>query len=159
MIVYRLCTYDEAKEILATESFNTVGKPGKEFVNIQQQKNISNHIYNYHKNYLHFYADKASIFYLNVDNNCICTYNIPDDILAKRLGEGYYLDLANQRRIVKVPEYAIDVDELQFDYLETVEYAREYVDVDDFFVDSTLKDHVEPIYNKEKGIIRERRVS
>ncbi len=159
MIVYRVCAYSEVKEILENCSLDTVGRSGQELVRVQQSQNVSNHNYNYRKKYLHFYKDKSSIFYKNIDDVCICTYNIPDEILNDRIGEGYYLDLANQRRIVRVPEYAIDIDDLCFDYLEKVEYAREFIDFDDYCADPNLTDIVEIIYNKEKGIKRERRVS
>ncbi len=159
MIVYRLCTYGEVQEILQNQNMLSVGKAGKDLISIQQTQNVSSHNYNFQKNYLHFYPEKSYVFYLNVDSNCICTYNIPDELLADRLGEGYYLDLANHRRKVRIPEYSVDVSLLSFDYLEKVEYAREYIDIDDYFADSTLTECVDVLYNKEKGIIRERRVS
>ena len=158
MIVYRLCSNEEVKEILDSKSLATVGKTGKDLFAIQQRENVSNHNYFCENRYLHFFADKASIFYLNVGNNCICTYNIPDEILADGLGEGYYHDLVNYQRMVKVLEYAIDVSLLSFDWLERIEYVSDCLNTKDALVDNPITDNIKVLYNKQKIMTRERKL-
>ena len=158
MIVYRVCSQEEITNVLEEESFANVGTEGKDLIAVQQQRNVNNHEYNFQKKYLHFYKDKISMFYMKTENTYLCTYNIPDDILEPREKEGYYLDLANYRKIVRVPEYAIENSLLDFNYLEKVEYINEYIDIDDYYTDKNLTDSINVVYLKEKGMIKERRI-
>ena len=158
MLVYRVCSQEEITMILEEKSFENVGKSGKDLIAVQQQKNVNNHEYHFQKNYLHFYKDKMSMFYMKTENTYLCTYNIPDDILAPREKEGYYLDFVNYRRIVRVPEYALETSLLNFDYLDKVEYINEYIDIDDYITNKNLTDSVNVIYLKDKGMVKERRI-
>ena len=144
MKVYRLCKRDEVDLILDKKQLNGLGK-----VCLNDPK-LNNHIYDCNKKYMHFFEDKGSLFYLCVTTGTyICTYDIPDDLIGKYKGEGYYLDREFLRVLQSVSEYAIPSDELSFEYLNRIERVKSYVDYEDYLYDGDILE-VETIYDSEK---------
>ena len=154
MLVYRLCKIGEVNKLLKEKSFENVGTPGQLLIERQHEKNVNNHVYDYQKTYLHFYKRLQSIFYLYTEDKYLCTYDIPDEILAKYQGYGFYYDYRDRSRAVSTVEYAIDINELSFNYLCKIDRIIEYIDYEDYLYDPTLQEELETIYSKERRRIR-----
>lgn len=144
MKVYRLCRIDEVQSILMSESFKNVGKRYKE----DSIKN--NHKYENNRNYMHFFADKSSLLYFNMEQGgFICVYDIPDDILKENYGKGYYLSFDNLKNTEEVSEYAIKSEKIKFEYVKSIFYIKEYIDVENYIEDDSLSNFIVKIYNKD----------
>lgn len=141
MLVYRICKKDEIENILRNRGFYNVGK------NFHIDKKKNTHPYENDKKYLHFFKNKDSIFYLNTDvNYFICTYDIPNHLLAKNVGIGFYLDRTNFDKLEEVEEFAIESKQIKFDYLLKIEAILDNIDFEDYiFEDIAYK--VETIYS------------
>ena len=159
MLVYRICGIGETSKILESKSLEVAARPGTYFIEKQQKGNINSHSYHYKKSYLHFFKDLPSIFYLYTGEKCICTYDIPEDILEKYKGQGYYMDYRKFEKIEATDEYAIPVEELSFEYLTKVDKINEYIDYEDYLFDPSLSGELETIYQKNKERSRTRKIS
>ena len=157
MLVYRICRIGEVSKLLENKDLNEVGKPATHFIEKQQKGNISSHDYNFRLSYLHFFKDLPSIFYFYTADKFICTYDIPEDILEKYKGQGFYLDYCNFEKMEAVDEYAIPVNELSFEYLKRVDKINEFIDYEDYLFDPTLKEEIQTIYEKGKERSRTRK--
>ena len=145
MLVYRVCQEKELNEIMSNESFDTVGR----HYSANPLKNTHN--YKDDKKYLHFFKDLDSVFYCSTScGNYICTYDIPDNILAESKGKGYFLDRFAFKHVQEAEEYAITTDNLSSDYLTKVELIKESMDVEDYLFDE-ISDKLTTIYEKEKN--------
>ncbi len=140
MIVYRICKEEEIEHILNDKNFKNIGKTFK------PNQAINTHLYKTNKNYIHFFKNIDSIFYLNTYANIyICTYCIPDNLLEEHYGIGYYLDRTNFNTLEKVPEYAIENEFIHFNQLLKIERIKEYIDIEDYiYYDISPK--IETIY-------------
>lgn len=142
MLVYRICKEKEISQIFNHYNFNEIGQYYK-------KTDINNHNYDENELYLHFFIKKDSIFYFNTTNGMyICTYDIPEDILEKYEGIGYYYDYINYRYICNVTEYAVKSREINFDFLERVELIKETIDIEDFLEEYELNGFLKIIYEK-----------
>ena len=159
MLVYRLCKVGEVEKLLNNKDVNEIAIPGSNLIKKQQEKNINSHCYNFQLSYLHFFKKLESIFYFYTADKYICTYDIPDEILEKYEGEGFYLDYINFEKTQKTVEYAIPSNELDFSYLVKIDKINEVIDYEDYIFDPSLKDEIETIYLKEKGRSRSRHIS
>lgn len=154
MLVYRLCRIGEVNKLLQEKSVENIGVSGQLLIERQHKENVNNHVYNYQKEYLHFYKRLESIFYLYTEDKYLCTYDIPEEILEKYLGYGFYRDFRTRGRIVSTVEYAIDIEELSFDYLVKIDKILEYINYEDYLFDPSLHEELETIYSKERRRIR-----
>lgn len=75
----------------------------------------------------------------------ICTYDIPNYLLEKHYGVGFYLDRFNFRKLEKVSEYAIENEFINFNYLLKIERILEYIDIEDYMSDN-ISSKIETIY-------------
>ena len=149
MEVYRICNKEEIDTLLNDKDFINVGKEGHIFIQQQIKDDTNNHNYEPNEKYLHFFKNYHSIFYLNTNEGYyICTYNIPDEILKDGYGIGYYWDFINFSHQVNAEEYAINIKNLKFDYLEKIDEITEYIDVEDYLYNSPIEDFLTTIYNK-----------
>lgn len=145
MLVYRLCKEEEVKEILKSKKFKNVGKCFK----INDRNNTHKYIEN--RKYLHFFDQIVNLFHFDTcQEYYICTYDIPNELLAKYKGIGYYLDCFNCRTHEQVVEYAIPSNYMSFDYLLKVEEIWEDMDVDDYLYHNMDKKMI-TIYEKERS--------
>lgn len=148
MIVYRLCKEEEIREIISTKSFKKIGKKCQNNPNVNTHKYIEGH------NYLHFFKDYSCIYYLNISKgNYICTYDIPDEILRKNIGIGYYLDRFFMRNLDSVEEYAIESTLINYSFLKQVAKINGYIDFEDYLEGSHDK-YIETIYDKSEKIYK-----
>jgi len=145
MIVYRICSKDEIEMIFRDKLFHNIGN----FFEIN--KNTNTHLYKNNKKYIHFFKDFNSIFYLDTTPDMfICTYDIPNYLLGKHYGEGFYLDCFNCRSLQKVSEYAIENEFINFNYLLKIDKILEFIDIEDYMY-SDITSKIETIYlNKNK---------
>ena len=144
MIVYRLCDEKEINTILNEESFSNVGN------SFFTYRKINTHRYQEDKKYLHFFRDYDSLFYFLVTKRrFICTYDIPDVILNKGKGIGYYFDRVKFKTKDIVSEYAVMNEDISFDYLVKIDKVNGYIDFEDY-VENNYQDKLETIYLKDK---------
>lgn len=143
MIVFRLCREDEVQQILDKQSFEKVGS-------LCKSSDKNSHAYNENVKYMHFFAKKSDLLYLNtLKGRFICEYNIPDTVLANHYGLGKYLDYINFSEMNKVEEFAIPSRDIRFDYLESINKITKDIDYEDMFEDSNLKGFVQEVYNRD----------
>lgn len=143
MIVFRLCKEDEVQQILDKQSFEKAGS-------LCQNSDKNSHAYNENVKYMHFFAKKSDLLYLNtLKGRFICEYNIPDTVLANHYGLGKYLDYINFSEMNKVEEFAIPSRDIRFDYLESINKITKDIDYEDMFEDSNLKGFVQEVYNSD----------
>ena len=143
MKVYRICSEVEINKIIETSSFLEVGSKGENAIRNNQR-------YEKEKLYLHFFYEKSSIFYFSTTKGkCICTYDIPENILKRCEGTGFYLDYVYSRNMVNVLEYAVNIEELKFEYLDKVQIIEKYLDFEDYLYDTELVNKTSVIYSKD----------
>lgn len=144
MKVIRLCDEKEIDSIIKNKNFSEVG----DFYHDEEKK--SNHKYLPNKKYLHFFKDISGIVYLSpTKGRYICTYFIPDEIAEEKMGYGEYLDYVNFKEINLVPEYAIEVELLDFDFLIKVDKIIQDISYKDLFFNPYFKGLTENVYNDE----------
>ncbi len=141
MIVYRICRKKEFERIMNNKSFANIGSICTE------NPKINSHKYKNNEKYLHFFKSYDSVFYLYVTtDNYICTYDIPNELLKKNMGVGYYLDRIYMEKLESVAEYAIPSREIQFSYLQRVDKVKNYIDFEDF-LDDDYADSLETVFD------------
>lgn len=149
MIVYRVCSKREINKIISDKEFYGVGN----YYDI----NLKLNTFKYNKNikYLHFYEKYEDILYSNTcKDRIVCVYDIPNEILIKYSGIGFYLDCINFRNLVDVKEYAIPTFELVFENLISYNVIEEELDCEDM-IDILSKKLVKG--NRRKNNARERK--
>ena len=135
MKVFRLCDKNEIELILTQKSFSNIGHECE----ICSTKNT--HTYIPGKKYLHFFEKEISLLYLFLkESTFVCIYDIPKDILNQTKGVGYYLNFINFTHLDEVTEYAIESEQVEFNYLKQV-YAVKF-DLDFDYIPS-----IEDIFN------------
>lgn len=131
MIVYRVCSKREISFIEEISGFDNVGN----YYDININKNTFKYIKNI--KYLHFYEKYEDILYSDTRKGRVfCKYDIPDFLLLKYKGIGFYLDYINFKNIINVNEYAIPTRELCYNYLveyDTIEHDLDYEDIFDAY--------------------------
>lgn len=130
MIVYRNSEEKEIKKVLTNKSYNDIGSICEE--------NPDKNTFKYLKNtlYIHFFKNKYCLLYMDTSSGrYICTYNIPDSILEKHFGYGFYLDLISFKTKCKIEEYAIPSNLIDFKYLENIDILTSFVDYEDVLND------------------------
>lgn len=152
MLVYRVCFKEEADYILNNLAFKDVG-------GTYYSSEFNNHVLDGHSNYMFFYPEKPFILY-----RCppvlsyICTYDIPDSILAKCEGIGYYYIYRSKR--IDIKEYAIESKKMKFEYLQKIEILLtelNFCDLARVIADGLEVCTTDVIYKASKQIIRERK--
>lgn len=119
MLVYRVCTYDECKEILSNKSFDNAGY---EYFSDPKQNTFN---YELGTKYLHFYKELSDAYTFSSNNRCVlCLYNIDNEVLNNYAGTGYY-GYKNKE------EYAIPIREMKFEYLVYAYLIEDINDLDD----------------------------
>jgi hypothetical protein len=130
MIVYRICEEKEIQNIICNRSLDEVGSVFK------NNARFNNHKYAPDTKYLHFFKEYDGVFYVGVNRGrYICSYDIPDVILDKFSGIGYYLDRTFLRKRESVSEYAIPCELLSINYLKKVEKVTSYIDFEEYVYD------------------------
>lgn len=151
MIVYRICDKEEVEQILQDNNFNHVGNYGSKY----KDKDINTHDYKENEKYLHFFKNKDAICFMStVEGRCICTYDIPEEILEESVGVGQYWEYLNFRYLVNEEEYAIKTRRLEYDFLIQVDEVINYIDAEDYLFDYSLEGFVKTIYQKEKQKVK-----
>lgn len=140
MIVYRICKRTELQKIFEYNNFTNVGYNFSIL-------DLNTHNYNKNSKYLHFFKNKESIFYLRtLKDRYICVYDIPEDILNRYKGIGYYLDYINYRILNEVTEYAIENNVIDLKFLKQVGYIKRDIEFEEYLDDCDLTDFIEIIY-------------
>lgn len=148
MRVYRISNRVEVATILETENLSLIGRNFK-----NESKN--NHNYLQEKRYVHFFKDEVSILYLSSRiKRYLCTYDIPEEILKKYEGIGYYMDHINFRNQEKVVEYAVPSDEIKFEYLLSIDEFNSFVDYFDYIELGSFETYKNSIYKKDKSMTK-----
>ena len=146
MQVYRLSSKDEVEKILASHNFLGLGKEH------QINPKLNNHNYQPSTRYMHFFKDFSSIFYLFPDEGkYICTYDFPEDILSKTMGEGKYLDYLFFRNLQTTDEYAIPEGNIDFSHLRQISRINRELDIEDYIADKTLRSLTTTIYDSTQS--------
>lgn len=146
MIVYRICKKEEIDKIFHDRSFQNVGKV------CERNERTNTHLYVKNKKYMHFFKDKESIFYLETTKDMfICTYDIPNYLLEKHSGVGFYYDMFNFKNLEEVSEYAIESELINYDYLLKVEEILEYIDIEEY-MDGDVSSRIKTIYLNRRFI-------
>lgn len=141
MIVYRICKKEELQKVIEDNNFTNTG------YNFSVS-DLNTHNYNKNSKYLHFFLNKESIFYLRtLKDRYICVYDIPEDILNRYKGIGYYWDYINYRTLNKVTEYAIENKVIDLKFLKQVSYIKRDIDFEEYLDDYEMRNFIEIIYN------------
>ena len=144
MEVFRLCRQDEIKKILTQKSFANVGQT------CRNNPELNSHNYRANVKYLHFFKDKTDLLYLNTTaGRFICTYDIPEKLLKQTAGQGKYKDYIAFKTLCNVDEYAIPVNHLKFEHLQTVNQIIKDFDFED--IHENPREYFQTIYQLEKA--------
>ena len=146
MYLYRLCDPIEAKIILETKDFSSLG-------NNYRNCFKNNFTYEPGKKYLHFFDSPYNIYFLNtIKDNYICTYDIPEEILPEK-NTCYNINFLDFDNNGDVDEYVIESNKILFDYLYSMDKIRETIDYEDYLY-SDLSKMIKPIYDKKRVLKR-----
>ena len=150
MLVYRYCSKREINKIFEHHYFDKIGC----------QRDIDLHVntHQYKKDvyYMHFYLAEDSLFYSYLSKDyCICTYEIPDDLVNKYLGAGYYPNregkkIGNDYLLESVLECAIPSQFIYFDYLKKIDVLNESPLYEDY-LKGTFPYFLDTYYKKEEN--------
>ena len=142
MQVFRLCNKEEIENILSSRNFRNIGHACK----VDSRKNTHQYVSN--KKYMHFFSHETGILHmLPSKGKYICVYNIPDDILKKSEGIGHYYDFINFKSIQKIPEYAIENEEIRFNYLDKIYIIEHDLDFDYYPSSNEISSNISCIYD------------
>lgn len=145
MIVYRVCTQEELDRILSGVDYCEIGNK----FSVNSTISLNTHDYDIDYNYLHFFDELGNIIFLGaLKNNYVCYYDIPDDLLEKSKGLGFYQDPEFFFIDAKVPEYAIQSRFIKRNYLIGVDLIKEEMDLGDYLDDPSLGSFLEHKYLK-----------
>lgn len=134
MLVYRICSKREILSIINDNGFSNVGKL------YENNVRLNNFKYDNNTKYLHFYSKLSDILYSDVSvGRYICVYQIPDEVLSKYSGVGYYLDYIDFRTLERVTEYAIPTSLLNINNLVGYSIIDKYLDYEDMMDESGYK--------------------
>ena len=143
MLVYRVSSQKEIDKLFQNRDIKDIG-------NYCTKTDVNNHEYEENSKYIHFFKEKSSIFHFLLRGKYICEYDIPNEILEKYEGVGYYHNYYGFKSMVEVVEYAVKCCELDFNYLNKVEYSKEELEPEYYLDDPNLLKFVQSVYNKEK---------
>ena len=116
MLVYRVCSEKEVGIIFEEHSICNIGKEFTSFPTIRS------HVYQSGRKYIHFFKNYKDIYRLDIaETPCICTYNIPDELLEQYKGTGNYMTLVFPYKWETVEEYAIPSDLVDYEFLNKVD--------------------------------------
>ena len=152
MIVYRVCHIDELDSLIKGR-FEELGKEYSREI----MKDTNTHMYRDGVKYLHFFERLESIMYLRrVNGFYLCYYDIPEDLLDKGKGEGYYVKLDTMDRLVNVSEFAIPTFSLSMDNLIKIDRINSRIDLDDYIEDPDLTRFMQEMYtvDKDKKLVK-----
>lgn len=150
MLVYRVCSQQEV-EMIFDKGIENVGSPNN-------GTDVNSHSYQYNVNYLHFFLYKSDILHIKSNKgSCICTYDIPREILDLYCGVGNYMDFINFKERCYAIEFTIPTKELQMTYLKKVDVLLQYIDYEDFLGGGISPVLYETIYDSSKPFLRERK--
>lgn len=142
MILYRVCDKSEIDKIICNRNFFGIGNTFK--------NNLSKCSFNYKENtlYMHFFDNIENILYLNTnEGRCICTYNIPDEIIEEYFCYGKYLDVISFLSYINVRQYAVPNSLMSFDYLLSIELLTSSIDIDDL-INEEYNEYTKKLYIK-----------
>ena len=149
MLVYRLSRKEEIDNILKNKTLENIGTEGKTYIKEEKEVNLNNHHYEENERYLHFFPNIEYILYINPEKDMyLCYYDIPDEILNKNLGVGEYKDYFILSIPRKIPEYSINIKDLDINYLEEIDLITDNICIEDYIEDETLSNFLEPVYTK-----------
>lgn len=152
MIVYRVCHIDELDDLIKG-NFEGLGKEYSREI----MKDTNTHMYHDGVKYLHFFERIESIMYLRrVNGFYLCYYDIPEDLLDKGKGEGYYVKLDTMDRLVNVSEFAIPTSDLSMNNLIKIDRINSRIDLDDYIEDPDLTRFMQEMYtvDKDKRLVK-----
>ena len=150
MVVYRVCSRQEV-EMIFDKGIENVGSHNN-------STDVNSHRYQYNVNYLHFFLRKSDILHIKSNKgSCICTYDIPREILNLYSGVGQYVDFINFKERCYAIEFAVPAKELQTTYLKRVDMLLQYIDYEDFLSGDISPELYETIYDSSKPFLRERK--
>ncbi|MDE5539154.1 MAG: hypothetical protein K2J20_01560, partial [Bacilli bacterium] len=108
--------------------------------------------------YLYFFLSKKAILYMCPEEGmCVCTYDIPEDVLAKYEGVGYYSDYIRGTLIISVKEFAVKSEEMKFEYLKKAELLLKDIDYRDFDDDGGIKNDLVSTIYEAKPLLKKRK--
>ena len=142
MLVYRVCSGNEIIKLFNDGNFSNVG-------NFFKKNTLNTHNYKSDKKYLHFFQNIESVIYIETKGRFLCAYDIPNEILEKYKGFGNYMDVFNFSSLVSILEYAIEVDEMDFEYLESIDRIKSCLEIEDYLKDKNFTNFIDPVYKKE----------
>ena len=151
MIVYRMCSQKEVDKILEKHYFDKIG------CKREIDPHLNTHQYQKGIYYMHFFLAEDSLFYSYLPiNYCICTYDIPDDLVNKYFGFGYYPNREGKKKgnyyqLETVKECAIPSQFIYFDYLKSVDILNGYPIYEDY-LNGTFSYFLDSYYEKEEKI-------
>lgn len=152
MIVYRVCHIDELDELIKG-NFEELGKEYSREI----MKDTNTHMYHDGIKYLHFFERIESIMYLRrVNGFYLCYYDIPEDLLDKGKGEGFYVKLDTMDRLVNVGEFAIPTSDLSMNNLIKIDRINSRIDLDDYIENPDLTRFMQEMYtvDKDKKLVK-----
>lgn len=152
MLVYRVCSEEEVKYILNNHKIKGVGL-------LKSYTGANTHNLEDNKRYIYFFIRKKDILYMDpLKGQYVCTYDIPDDILSKCRGIGYYQVYQNEeRRLIEVEELAVKSELIDFLYLKKVVLLFKSLDNTDFILDSVNPNLISTVYSDSEELLRARK--
>lgn len=144
MLVYRVCAENEIKHLLDDKSFKNIVKK------YDSKYKLNSHKYKEDKKYIHFFKNFDSIFYYAVtEGSYVCIYDIPEEILERSAGIGYYYDRIHLEKLEAVEEYAVEENDLDINYLKTIKRSNRFIDFEDY-VYNNYKRSLITVFDRKK---------
>lgn len=153
MLVYRVCRPEEFEQIIGNGDFSVIG--GKFTLN--DTVSLNSHEYEEAGNYLHFFKELSSIILLaNLKDHYLCYYDLPEDLLEKYKGIGYYQEPSLWMNTSKLEEYAIPSRLLNREFIVGIDRIKYGIDIDDYIEDPSFHDYIEMVYyqGKDKKLVK-----
>ena len=152
MIVYRVCKKDEFDCIINGTCLDDLGS----YYNFDTSK-LNTHRYVENEYYLHFFKDVGSVIFLGeLKDNYLCYYDLPEDLLEKYKGIGYYQEPSLWMNTSKLEEYAIPSRLLYREFIVGIDRIKYGIDIDDYIEDPSFHDYIEMVYyqGEDKKLVK-----
>ena len=151
MLVYRICRQEEFDQIIGDVDFSNIGRK----FTLDDTISLNSHDYEEDGNYLHFFKELSSIIFLaDLKDHYLCYYELPEDLLEKHKGIGYYAEPSLWMNTSKLEEYAVPSRLLMREFIVGIDKIKYGIDIDDYLEDEKEDDEDTDLYtSKYKEIV------
>ena len=138
-MVYRVCKKEEYESLVNCVAFSELGA----YFDFDTSL-LNDHNYDKDEKYLHFFREMGNIVFLGtLKGNYLCYYDVPDDLLEKSKGIGYYNEPGIIVKRFNIEEYAIPSNLIKYEYLIGIARIKHEIELNDYLDDPSLASFLE----------------